>query len=311
MQRQDGERNRALLWMLSGAALIGSNGLMVRFADTAPTVSAFYRVLFAGLMLAAVILFRGAWRPMPRRVWWWGIAAGAAFAADLWLWHRSILLVGPGLATLLGNSQVFFMALAGALLFGERIGPRFLAGIGLAFIGLSIMLGGDWDSLPADYRWGVAAGLGTGLCYALYNLALRRTQREAHAAGRAAGLEQAPIAQVLSAIALVCAVFLGLAGVVEGSSFVIPSWQSLGWLLLLAGLGHCLSWVLISRAMAHLDVAVIGLLLLLQPVVAFLLDLAVLNLVVEPRAWLGLALTLGGIFLASLRGGRRLPPQVV
>lgn len=310
MQQQGDVRSgQALLWMLSGAAVIGSNGLMVRFAETPPTISAFYRMLFAGLMLGAVILLQRGWRPLPRQVWWWSAAAAAAFAADLWLWHRSILLVGPGLATLLANAQVFFMALAGVVLFGERVGLRFMSGIALAFFGLTLMLGGDWDSLPADYRWGVWAGLGTGLCYALYNLSLRRAQRQAHDAGLAAGHRDAPIVQVLAMSALLCAVLLGLAGVAEGSSFVIPTWRTLGWLLLLAGLGHCLSWVLISRAMAHLKVAVIGLLLLLQPIVAFLLDLVVLDLVVEPRAWLGLALTLAGIFLASLRGRSRLPAQ--
>ncbi len=310
MQQQGDVRSgQALLWMLSGAAVIGSNGLMVRFAETPPTISAFYRMLFAGLMLGVVILLQRGWRPLPRQVWWWSAAAAAAFAADLWLWHRSILLVGPGLATLLANAQVFFMALAGVVLFGERVGLRFMSGIALAFFGLTLMLGGDWDSLPADYRWGVWAGLGTGLCYALYNLSLRRAQRQAHDAGLAAGHRDAPIVQVLAMSALLCAVLLGLAGVAEGSSFVIPTWRTLGWLLLLAGLGHCLSWVLISRAMAHLKVAVIGLLLLLQPIVAFLLDLVVLDLVVEPRAWLGLALTLAGIFLASLRGRSRLPAQ--
>ena len=215
MQQQgDVGSGRALLWMLSGAALIGSNGLMVRFAETPPTISAFYRMLFAGLMLGAVITLQRGWRPLPRQVWWWCAAAAAAFAADLWLWHRSILLVGPGLATLLANGQVFFMALAGVVLFGERVGLRFASGIGLAFFGLYLMLGGDWDSLPAGYRWGVWAGLGTGLCYALYNLALRRTQREAHAAGVAAGHQRAPIAQVLAVIALMCALLLGIAGVI-------------------------------------------------------------------------------------------------
>jgi len=304
-QQEEGRDGRAWLWMLAGAAIIGSNGLMVRFAETPATISAFYRMLFAGLMLAAVLTVRGGWRPLPRQVWWWCAAAAAAFAADLWLWHRSILLVGPGLATLLANAQVFFMALAGMVLFGERVGLRFASGIALAFFGLYLMLGGDWDSLPPQYRWGVWAGLGTGLCYALYNLSLRRAQGEARA-GAVAGA-RAPIEQVLAVIALLCAVLLGMAGLAEGSSFVIPSWQSLGWLLLLAGLGHCLSWVLISRAMAHLKVAVVGLLLLLQPIVAFLLDLVVLEITVEPRAWVGLALTLAGIFLASLRGRSRLP----
>lgn len=302
MQASAGER-AALGWMLAGAALIGTNGLMVRFAQTPPTVSAFYRMAFAGLMLWLLVRLRRDWRPLPARVWGWAMLPAAAFAADLWLWHRSILLVGPGLATLLANTQVFCMALAAMVLFGERLGPRFLAGIALAFFGLWLLLGGDWAHLPAEYRWGVWLGLGTGLCYAAYNLGLRRAQHEAHTAAVTAGLGGAPVAQVLALVSLGCALLLGLAGLAEGVSFAIPGWQSLGWLLLLAGVGHCLSWMLISRAMPHLSVAVIGLLLLLQPVVAFVLDVALLGRQTLPREWMGLAFTLAGIFLA----GRRRP----
>ena len=74
------------------------------------------------------------------------LVPAAAFAADLWLWHRSILLVGPGLSTLLANTQVFFMALAGVWFYRERIGPRFVAGITLAFAGL--WLHALWKALP-------------------------------------------------------------------------------------------------------------------------------------------------------------------
>lgn len=304
MQQARGERV-ALLWMLTGAALIGTNGLMVRFAETPPTISAFYRMLFGGLLLSLLVAARRDWRPLPGRVWLWTLLPAAAFAADLWLWHRSILLVGPGLATLLANTQVFFMALSGAVLYRERIGPRFLGGLALAFFGLWLLLGGEWDSLPSEYRWGVWLGLATGVCYAAYNLGLKRTQHEAHRTTGGA----APIAQVLALASLGCALLLGLAGAAEGVSFAIPGWRSLAWLLLLAGLGHCLSWALISRAMPHLRVAVVGLLLLLQPVVAFLLDIALLDRLTTSREWLGLAFTLAGIFLAGLRGRTRLPLQ--
>lgn len=298
----------ALAWMLTGAALIGTNGLMVRLAGTPPTVSAFYRMLFAGVLLALFVHLRRDWRPLPRRMWWLALLPATAFAADLWLWHRSILLIGPGLATLLANAQVFFMALAGVLLFGERVGLRFVAGIALAFFGLWLMLGADWATLPADYRWGVWLGLATGLCYAVYNIGLRHVQRAGNigASGAAAA---APVAQVLAMVSLLCAGLLGLAGVAEGVSFAIPTWQALGWLLLLAALGHCLSWILISRAMQHLSVALVGLLLLVQPVCAFLLDILVLQRETLPREWLGLAFTLAGIFLASLKGRTRIPQQ--
>ncbi|NZA26698.1 DMT family transporter [Luteimonas sp. SJ-92] len=305
MQQERNHDRAALLWMLAGASLIGTNGLMVRFAETPPTVSAFYRVLFGGLLLWLVVAARRDWRPLPTRAWLWVLAPATAFAADLWLWHRSILLVGPGLSTLLANVQVFAMALGGVLLYGERVGVRFLAGLLLAFFGLWLLLGGEWSSLPREYRWGVLLGLATGVCYAAYNLGLKRAQQEARQATAGA----APIAQVLALASLGCALLLGAAGVAEGVSFAIPSWRSLAWLLLLAGVGHCLSWVLISRAMPHLRVAVVGLLLLLQPVVAFVLDVALLDRATSPREWLGLALTLAGIFLAGLRGRARLPAQ--
>lgn len=291
----------ALLSMLAGAALIGSNGLMVRLAGTPPTISAFYRMLFAGALLVLLVHLRRDWRPLPRRIWWLALLPGAAFAADLWLWHRSILLIGPGLATLLANAQVFFMALAGVVLFGERVGPRFFAGIALAFFGLWLLLGADWATLPADYRWGVWLGLATGLCYAAYNIGLRQVQRAGQPDPDGAA---APVAQVLAMVSLLCAALLGMAALAEGVSFAIPSWQSLGWLVLLAGLGHCLSWILISRAMQRLSVALIGLLLLVQPVCAFLLDIVVLGRETQPREWWGLSFTLAGIFLASLKGRR-------
>lgn len=283
--------------MLAGAAVIGTNGLMVRYAQTPPTVSAFWRVLFAGVFLVLFARARKRWGALPRGVWRWALLAAAAFAVDLWLWHRSILLVGPGLATLLGNTQVFFMTLAGMLLYRERPGARFIAGIVLAFLGLWLLLGSAWSSLPSQYRWGVWLGLGTGVLYAIYNVTLRNAQRRGHAASSGS----APVEQVLAIASLGSAALLGLAVGAEGATFAIPSWWSLGVLLALALVGHCLSWILISGAMPRLGVALIGLLLLLQPIVAFVLDVVLLGRTTTPREWTGLLVSLVGIFVAGLR----------
>lgn len=295
---------RTLLAMLAGAALIGTNALMVRIAQMPPTASAFWRMLIAGVLLCLLLVVRRQWRPLPRRLWGWCLLPAVAFAMDLWMWHRSILLVGPGLATLLGNAQVFFMALAGVLLFGERVGARFALGLALAFLGLWLLLGQGWDALPAGYRWGVWLGLGTGLCYAIYNIGLRSAQR--HAAAVDARIE---LAQVLALASLGSAGVLGLFGVVEGIPFAIPGPRALLALLALALFGHCLAWILISKAMRHLPIALVGLLLLLQPVIAFLLDVALLGRATSAREWLGFGLSLAGIFVAGLKGRERLPEQ--
>src|SRR5690606_20847898 len=69
-----------------------------------------------------------------------------------------------------------------------------------------------------------------------------------------------------------------------------------------AGQCSCLNWwALISRAMMQLRAPLVGL-LLLQPVVAFVLDAWLFGRDTEPREWVGLALSLAGIFLAGLKG---------
>lgn len=284
------------LQLLAGAAIIGSNGLMVRMAAMPPTAVAFWRMLLAGVLLAALVSARHGWQPLPRKAWCWLAVPVVAFAVDLWMWHKSILLVGPGLSTLLANAQVFFMAIAGVLLFGERLNARFVAGVLLAFSGLWLLLGADWATLPPQYRWGVWLGLGAGVCYAAYNVGIKRSQAEA-GAGRA----RVPVEQVLCYAAFGSALCLGVIGWAEGEAFAPPSLRSWGVLLALAAFGHCLSWVLISRAMGVLPVALAGLLLLAQPIVAYLLDVVFLDVTITPRQWAGLAVSLAGIFVAGMK----------
>lgn len=294
------ERRVAITQLLIGAAIIGTNGLMVRFAGTPPTVSAFWRMFLSGLLLAALVQARHGWQPLSRRAWAWIALPSLAFAIDLWMWHRSILLVGPGLSTLLANAQVFFMALAGVLFFREQLTVRFVAGVLLAFFGLWLLLGDDWATLPTEYRWGVWLGLATGVAYAAYNVGLKRSQAEA-----AVGADRVPVEQVLCLAAFGSAICLGLMGLAEGASFVLPSWKAFGILFALAMFGHCLSWILISRSIQVLSVAMVGLLLLFQPMVAYLLDVVLLDHPTSPRQWAGLLVTMAGIFVAGLKRLRR------
>ena len=299
-------RRTAVGQLLVGAAIIGTNGMMVRLAHMPPTISAFWRMALAAVILAAVVQLRHGWQALPARAWAWLLVPAVAFACDLWMWHRSILIVGPGLSTLLANAQVFFMALAGVLLFGERLSARFAAGVLLAFLGLWLLLGGDWATLPAEYHWGVWLGLATGVAYGAYNVGIKRTQDLAAKPG-----QRAPVEQVLCLASALSALLLGGMGLAERDAFAFPSWNSFACILALAAFGHCLAWVLISRSMARLPVALVGLLLLFQPIVAFLLDVGLLGRATSAREWLGLAVSLAGIFVAGLKHSGRTDAEVI
>jgi len=51
-----------------------------------------------------------------------------------------------------------------------------------------------------------------------------------------------------------------------------------------------------------LPTSVVGLLLLLQPILSFLMDVGLFHRVTRPIEWAGLALSLCGIFVGSMRG---------
>ena len=293
------DRRSPVTAMLLGAVMISTTSTFVRLAEVAPTISAFYRMLLGGLMLLFLLRAVGApWRPRWAVLWALSLPA-AAFAVDLMLWHRSILIVGPGLATLLGNLQVFFMALAGWMLYRERLSPRFIAGVLLAFGGLWLLVGRSWEGLGGDYRLGVWLGVATALAYAVYMLSFRGIQRQVGAAS--------PM-YLLCWCSLLCALMLGAAGAAEGQSFAIPDLRSGLALLGLALFGQVLGWLLISQAMPRLDASMVGLLLLLQPLLAFGMDVALFARPTDALDWLGVALSALGIFVGSVRSARPARP---
>ena len=289
----------ALLMLTAGAALISTTGVLVRYATVPATISAFWRMAFGGLALTLILLMLRHWQRTQIRDWAWMLTPAVAFALDLFLWHRSILSVGPGLATLLANFQVFFMAIAGVIFYREQLGPRFLTGLLLAFAGTWLLVGMDWTLFDPNYRTGVILGLLTGVCYAVYMLSFRHAQR---------GRTMLPSAQLLAMSSLLCAgVLAGVAGI-ERLSFTIPDTSSLVALLALGIVGQCLGWVLIARAMPRLPASIVGLLLLLQPALAFLQDVMLFGRVTRPVEWLGVVLALAGIFVGTVRlAGRSTP----
>jgi drug/metabolite transporter (DMT)-like permease len=107
--------------------------------------------------------------------------------------------------------------------------------------------------------------------------------------------------RTLCLVSILCALMLALAVASEGSGFAIPDAQSWLALLGLAFFGQVLGWVLIARAMPQLPASLVGLLLLLQPALSFVLDVLLFARPTRAADWVGLALSLVGIFVASAR----------
>ncbi|MCA1799611.1 MAG: DMT family transporter [Xanthomonadaceae bacterium] len=279
-------------YMLLGAAMISFAGVFVKLVEVGPTATAFYRMLFGGLVLAVLLLARGERvRPGGRALAFMALA-GLLFALDLFFYHRSILYIGPGLATLIANFQVFILALVGVLLLGERLRWQTALSILLAVFGLATIVGFDWLSLEPRYRTGIALGLVTACCYAAYILAVRGS--------RGRGAVPSLIGN-MAVISLCCAALLAVAVVVEGASFRIPTVRDGALLLGYGVVCQALGWLLISRGINTVPAYVVGLVLLLQPTLAFLWDVLFFARRFTIAEAVGAAIVLAAIYLGVRR----------
>jgi drug/metabolite transporter (DMT)-like permease len=280
------------LRLFTGAVLISFSPVFVAVTSVSPTTSAFYRVLIGGIALAILLCCRRSERVVfARRVWLALLAAAAFFALDLWFWHRSIVYIGPGLATLLANLQVFFMMAAGVLLLRQRPLALQLIAAPLAVFGLLLIVGFDWSDLAANYRIGIVFGLLTAASYAGYLLSMR--------SARIGAERTVPLAEV-ALVSWLVALLLGIAAVVEAQSLVIPTLADLGWLTAYGVLAHAGGLILIASSLHALSATETGVALLLQPALSLVWDVLFFGRLLDTVEAFGVLLTLSAIFLASM-----------
>lgn len=284
--------------LLAGAALISFSPVFVALVSVSSTNSAFYRVAFGGVLLLGWQLATRGWRQPRAAVFAMLIVAAAMFALDLWFWHKSIVYVGPGLATLLANFQVFIMTAGGFVLLGQRPSFAQLISIPMALAGLGLIVGIDWSVLTSEYRLGVIFGLATAAAYAAYLLCFRHAQSLSRSPPRGLPVRELAIVSLASA-----AMLAGVAGL-EGESLAIPTLKDAGWLVAYALFAHIFGWLLIASSLAHVPAALIGLSLLIQPLLSFIWDVLLFDRPVTAPEVAGAALALAAIYLGSRQPAR-------
>ncbi len=289
-----------------GAIATSSNPVFVRLSDVPETASAFHRMAWAlpafalwGFMAGAALGMRRtgadkgrgapvvAQRPRSRRpVRSIGIPTerrdllllvlcGVFFAGDLAALHAAVNLTTAANAILFLNAQPIYVSVGAWLLFGERMGPRFIGAAALAMAGVVVLTWASVD-LGAGHALGDALGVVAGVCYAGYILAASRLRTDYSSLA------------INVATCLVGAPLLLAAALATGQSVAPPTVND--WLLMI-GLGvvaHACGQGLIVWGLAHLPAAFASVSLLVAPVSA------------AAFAWLLLAEPLGLVQVAGM-----------
>jgi drug/metabolite transporter (DMT)-like permease len=276
--------------MLGAAFCMSISPSLVRFADVGPLSSAFWRVFLALPILwlwmrseekNAAISKAGSWS-LPV------LLSGLFFAGDLLLWHLAIMKTTIANATFFATMAPLWVVIFGWLVLKERAGKATLGGLGLCLVGGSALIYQSM-SLNAAHSLGDVLGIGAGVFFGLYFLAVGVARKETGAA------------RVTFEMSIITVVILLVAAlVVEGN--ILPH-SARGWLVLfaLAFISHSGGQGLLSVALGRLPTVFSSLVIFLEAVGAAGFAWVLQGEPVSPIQTIGGAVILTGIWVARPR----------
>ncbi len=297
---------KAYLFLIVGTLIISFAPIFARLVqiDTAeysamdPTAAAFYRAFIGGIFLCIVLFVqKKSLFKINKRVLGYLCIGGLFFSADMTAWYRSIVLVGPGLATLLASFQVFVLTIVGFLFLKERPGLLQWLSIPIALFGLALIVGLDWSAIDASYRLGIILGLLTAFCYAIYILALRGANKFE----LQNSTEPNDPIRLIAVVSLITAVILFLFTIAGGESFSVQKPSNWIWLILTGVFCQAIAWVIISLSLPHIRAAHVGMIILLQPIFAFIWDILIFDRPVKSIEIIGASIAILAIYIGSMQ----------
>lgn len=286
-----------------GAVSLSASSVLIAMAGTSSATTAFWRCLFGMVLLAPVFAAEVRRHGVPdRRMICSGLLAGLCLGADFLMWNTSITDIGAGIATVLVNMQVVLFPLLMRVVKGVPLARRFIIALPVLLVAVTLA-GGLVGAAPVGEHpvRGTVLALAAALGYSGY-LYFNR--------GSGVRSPRHFVAPVFFATASAGA----LAGVVGVSSTGIQvhldakAWTCLAFVALT---GQTLGWLLIGWGMPRLAPSVSSALLLLQPIGAELLAVAVLGQV--PTGWqiAGCVLVLGTVWVLAAGVSRQTWSRVV
>jgi drug/metabolite transporter (DMT)-like permease len=280
---------------LSAAVIISFSAIFVRLADVSPSTAAFYRAAYAlpVLLVLYALTRRGDTRTTGQRRL--SLVAGLLMGTAFTLWNHSIGLVGAGLATVLGNTQVVFVGLYSWWVLRERPAGALLAAP-IVFLGVVLVSGvGRPDAYGAQPVLGTVFGILNALVYTSFLLMFRHT-------GRGLRLPSGPLLDATFGAAVAGLVL----GILTDPGFdLVPGWPAHGWLLLLALGSQVLGWWVILAVLPRLPALDTSVLLLVQPMLTVIWGRLLFAEVLSPLQVAGVALVVLGVATLAVRSARR------
>lgn len=155
------------LSLFLGVFSLSTSAIFVKLADAPSSITAFYRLFFAALILLPFLLLDKVNRQelfsLSKKQLGLGLLSGLFLAMHYVLWFESLNYTSVASATVIVTLQPLFSITGGYLLFKERFSKGAIGGCFIAIIGCFIIGWGDFQvsnkALFGDFLAFIAAGI--------------------------------------------------------------------------------------------------------------------------------------------------------
>lgn len=261
MNPQVPTRRVAFVMVLSVAA-VSTAAILVRLVPSMhPIAIALWRTAMVAVLLSPTWL-SSAPKPTGRNRWW-TVLAGLCLALHFWAWFASLQHTTVMRSTVLVCLTPVWAGLLGWVIGQDRPARRFWLGIAVALGGVVTMSSGG-DSGTFDLLGDGLALLG-GMLSGAYLTIGRQVRQEAG------------IGPYGAAVCGICALWLFMAATGSGAELAPPSTKA-WWVLIAMALGpQLMGHVGFNYSVRYLSAAVVGAMILLEPVGATILAIFILD----------------------------------
>lgn len=277
------------LVMLVSISAVSTASILIRLAESPPMAVATWRLLLSTLMLLPFFMHRGGFaklRAMGRGDLLALGGVGIALAVHFASWITSLSYTSVASSVIFVHVDPIFVALVSHFLLGERVNKRVAIGIGVAFVGATIIALGDLG-VGEENLFGDALSIIGAVALGVYLMAGRRLR------------QKLDLTTYVTPVYAVSAVVLALGSVAVGvpligyDARVIILFATIALVPMI--FGHTLyNWVL-----KWISAPVVSISLLGEPVGASILAFIVLGEVPGPLTMIGGAVTLAGILICA------------
>ena len=261
-----------------------------------PMMFALLRYAVASLLLVPLALARGGLKRLPHPIPWRTLFLMAITGVALYyvLFNLALAYTSASRTALIQSAFPAIVAVMAVFWLRERVTRQRFTGIGLAIVGVVLIVAAQDDASARNPLLGNALAFASVLSWGTYTILAKRIS------------DADPIA-VTAVISLIGTVMLVPAALIENADVALSSIPRDGWLAIvyLGGLASAASYLLYSRALRDIDASLVGAFINLSPVIGVVSGVLILGEALTTSAIVGGVMVLAGVWLSSRPGGDR------